>query len=301
MKAFTAAPWPFRRSLRMCSLLCALAIAAQQARAANQTHEAKETGPVKPPVPLWEFGLGIGTVAFPDYRGANVYNVYPVPVPYVVYHGDFIKADRKGLRGLFLDSNIVEVNLSFGATTPVRSRHRGAREGMPGLHTTVEAGPSVDFHLWKSSSESVALDLRIPFRYAVTVEASPQSLGWFLAPNLNLDFHAPEALHHWDVGVLAGPLFAQRRYDAYFYSVAPGYARPGREPYEAAGGYAGSQVTTAISKRFRKYWVGAFARYDNLTGASFEDSPLVRTRHAFSAGIGIAWIIGQSSRLVDDE
>ena len=87
----------------------------------------------------------------------------------------------------------------------------------------------------------------------------------------------------------------------YFYSVAPVYARPGREAFEASGGYAGAQATAAVSKRFKKYWVGAFARYDNLSGASFVDSPLVRTRHAFSLGIGIAWVLGQSSQLVDDE
>jgi outer membrane protein len=50
-------------------------------------------------VPLWEFGLGAGAIAFEDYRGSNTTHAYPLPVPYVVYNGKFLKADRDGVRG----------------------------------------------------------------------------------------------------------------------------------------------------------------------------------------------------------
>ena len=49
--------------------------------------------------PLWEAGLGIGALAFPDYRGSDEVNTYPVPLPYFVYRGKFLKADREGVRG----------------------------------------------------------------------------------------------------------------------------------------------------------------------------------------------------------
>jgi hypothetical protein len=55
----------------------------------------------------------------------------------------------------------------------------------------------------------------------------------------------------------------------------------------------------SLSKRFPRYWVGAFVRYDTLSGASFADSPLVRSNSYWAAGIGIAWMIGKSSRMVD--
>ncbi len=51
--------------------------------------------------PLWEAGLGIGAVTFPDYRGSDRTQTYMLPVPYFVYRGEFLKADRNGLRGLF--------------------------------------------------------------------------------------------------------------------------------------------------------------------------------------------------------
>ena len=54
----------------------------------------------------------------------------------------------------------------------------------------------------------------------------------------------------------------------------------------------------ALSKRFPKYWVGGFVRYDNLNGAVFEDSPLVRQKSYLAGGLAITWIFGESSTRV---
>jgi len=56
-------------------------------------------------------------------------------------------------------------------------------------------------------------------------------------------------------------------------------------------------LTFVATKRFPKYWLGAFARYDNLSGAKFEDSPLVERDYAVMAGVGIAWIVAKSGRM----
>ena len=56
-----------------------------------------------------------------------------------------------------------------------------------------------------------------------------------------------------------------------------------------------SRLTLTANRRFRTFWVGAFARYDNLSGAVFEDSPLVKRKDSFMAGVGIAWILAQAS------
>jgi len=55
----------------------------------------------------------------------------------------------------------------------------------------------------------------------------------------------------------------------------------------------------SLSKRFPSYWTGAYVRYDTLAGATFESSPLVKSRGYWSAGIGIAWLISHSSRVVE--
>jgi outer membrane scaffolding protein for murein synthesis (MipA/OmpV family) len=249
--------------------------------------------------PLWEFGMGVGALGFADYRGADTDSVYPVPVPYLIYRGRFFKADKDGIRGLFVHSERVEINLSLNATTPVRSSSRGIRAGMPSLRPALEIGPSVDVHLWKSAQSQVALDLRMPARAAVTLEASPRRIGWLFAPALNLDVTDPGGHQGWTAGLLAGPLFADRRYNDYFYSVAPQFATAARPTYRAAGGYGGTQIILSASKRFDRYWVGGFARYDILSGATFTDSPLVKSNHYWTAGLGIAWMIGKSSQSVD--
>jgi outer membrane scaffolding protein for murein synthesis (MipA/OmpV family) len=252
------------------------------------------------PHPLWEFGLGAGTVLFNDYRGADGAQAYVLPLPYFVYRGTSLKADRNGVRGLFYQHPRVELNISLNATVPVRSRSTGARSGMPALDPTVELGPSLDWHLWRSVAGRVRLDLRLPLRAAFTVGSHPRAIGWFAAPAAAVDL-VPQSAGGWNVGTLAGPLFADRRYHSYFYDVAPAYATAARPAYAAAGGYSGAQALLAVSHHYHDFWVGAYVRHDWLAGAAFIRSPLVQQNSYWAGGIGVAWTIGQSSRQVDTD
>ena len=45
-------------------------------------------------MPLWEVGAGVAALSFPAYRGSDKVHNFLMPVPYFVYHGDFLKADR---------------------------------------------------------------------------------------------------------------------------------------------------------------------------------------------------------------
>ena len=249
--------------------------------------------------PLWEFGLGAGALVFNDYRGADTTHVYPVPVPYFVYRGRFLQSDRDGLRGKVFRQDRVELNLSVNATTPVRNN--SARAGMPDLRSTVEIGPSLNAHLWRSADSRAKLDLRLPARTAFTVEANPHGIGWFFEPHLNLDLAQQAAPGGWKLGLLAGPLFAQRRYDDYFYGVAPQYATPARPAYAAPGGYAGTQALVSLTRRFPDYWIGAYLRHDSLEGAAFAPSPLVKRDSYWSGGLAFVWMIGKSQRLVESD
>jgi outer membrane protein len=249
--------------------------------------------------PLWEVGLGAGVLVFNDYRGADTTHVYPVPVPYFVYRGKFLQSDRDGLRGKLLRQDRIELNLSVNATTPVRNN--SARAGMPDLRSTVEIGPSLNWHLWRSADSRAKLDLQLPARTAITVEAHPHGIGWFYTPHLNLDLAQYRGPNGWKLGLLAGPLFAQRRYDDYFYSVAPQFATPTRPAYAAPGGYAGTQALVSLTRRFPEYWIGAYLRHDSLEGAAFAPSPLVKRDGYWSGGVAFVWMIGKSQRLVESD
>jgi MipA family protein len=251
--------------------------------------------------PLWEFGLGVGALAFPDYRGSDETRVYPVPVPYFVYRGRFLKADRDGLRGELFDREYAELSLSVNGTIPINSEDNSARRGMPDLKPTLELGPSLELHLWRSADRTAKLDLVMPLRVPVTLESSPRSLQWLFAPRLNIDFENFAGRSGWNFGAGVGPVFAADKFHEYFYSVPARFATAGRPEYRADGGYSGMHALAALSKRYPKYWVGAFLRYDWLSGAQFDDSPLVRRQNYLAGGVGFAWMIGESKRRVTVE
>ncbi len=172
----------------------------------------------------------------------------PLPVAYISYNGKFLKADREGVRGTLFNKDRVEINLSFNLTTPVRND--ATRSGMPDLRSTVEIGPAVNLHLWRSSDARVRFDLRMPLRAAFSVKAVPDMVGWTFSPHFALDIADPFGYAGWKWGMLTGPLFADRRYHEYFYSVAPQYATASRPAYEANGGYAGTEFITAPVQAF---------------------------------------------------
>jgi outer membrane scaffolding protein for murein synthesis (MipA/OmpV family) len=246
--------------------------------------------------PLWELGLGVAGLRLPDYRGSDQSRVYVLPLPYIVYRGTWLKADRDGARALLFDTPRVKVDLSVAASTPTRSADNAAREGMPNLPATGEIGPNLNLTLMSSVEKRYRLDLRLPLRAAITVQRSPRFVGTTFSPHLNLDLGGVAG--GWNLGMLTGPLFADRKYHEHLYGVDAAYATPTRAAYQARGGYAGWQALAATSRRFGNTWVGAFVRYDTLRGATFEDSPLVRRNSALTAGFGVSWILAKSSELV---
>jgi outer membrane scaffolding protein for murein synthesis (MipA/OmpV family) len=248
--------------------------------------------------PLWEAGIGVAALSFPSYRGSDQTNNFLMPVPMFSYHGDFFKADRHGIRASFFDSDFIDLTVSMALSPPASSKDIKARSRMSDLEGTFEIGPQIDLTFWRSENRARFVKLLMPLRAAVTVEGSPQSVGWVFHPKLNMDITDLPGMPGWNLGLLAGPVFGNQRQNAYYYSVAPQYATTARPVYEANAGYAGMQYTMGFSKRFPKFWVGTFLRYDNLSGATFEDSPLVKQKDYFAGGVAITWVLGESSTRV---
>jgi outer membrane scaffolding protein for murein synthesis (MipA/OmpV family) len=94
-------------------------------------------------------------------------------------------------------------------------------------------------------------------------------------------------------------VFSDQRYNQYFYGVDPAFATASRPAYHAGGGYGGTQLIVALSKRYREFWVGGFAKWDTLNHAVFADSPLVKTHQYFGAGVALAWMVGESKIKVE--
>ena len=248
--------------------------------------------------PLWELGAGVGAFTFPAYRGSDQTSNFLIPVPYFTYHGDFLKADRQGVRGRLFDTDRLDLSVSLAVSPPASSDDIKARAGMPDLKGTFEIGPQLDVTFWRSESRARFVKLLLPLRAAVTLEGAPKDIGVVFHPKLNMDITDIPGMGGWNLGMLAGPLFGDKRQNAYYYTVAPQLAMAERPAYEARAGYAGMQYLAALSKRFPNYWVGGFVRYDNLSGATFENSPLVRQKDYVAAGFAVAWLFGESATRV---
>jgi outer membrane scaffolding protein for murein synthesis (MipA/OmpV family) len=249
--------------------------------------------------PKWELGVGLATIDFPLYRGADERRSYLLPVPYFQYHGEILQISRDRMRGLFFRSGRFELDFSVNGAVPVNSGDSAVRRGMPDLDPTLEIGPSLNVHLYFEERRQTNLDLRLPLRKVIATNFSRfEDQGWLFHPQLALDFRNVQQ-SGWNLGLVGGLIYADQRYHQYFYDVAPQYVTATRPAYSAGGGYSGAQVMTTVSKRYDSFWIGGFMRWDDLSGAAFVDSPLVKSRQSFAVGLMVSWILFSSDKPVE--
>jgi MipA family protein len=203
-----------------------------------------------------------------------------------------VRIDREGVRGDLFRSERLRLDISAAAAPPTKSDD-SARTGMPKLDPAVEIGPALELKLG-SPAERAGWSMVLPVRVVIASDLRhAQSLGWVFSPYLRYQpRRVPGA--GWEFDISFGPLYAGERYHDYYYQVDPAFVTSTRSAYDARGGYSGSRLTLAASRRFANFWAGAFVRYDSLAGAVFDDSPLVRSHQSFMFGAGVAWIFSRS-------
>lgn len=244
----------------------------------------------------------MGLFQIPDYRGSDENRFYPLPYPYAVYRGDILKLDEEGLSGRIFKINRVALDFSVFGSVPVKSSNNTARNGMPDLDATFELGPALKIKLWEIKEDKFKLDLTLPVRAFFSTDfSSVRREGWVFSPRINLvkDDWIPEI--GLNLGISAGPMFADNGYHEYYYQVAPEYATATRPAYSADGGYSGSTLTVGLSKKYQQFIYSAFMSADFLQGASFEDSPMVKRETSIMSGITVSWIFYKSAKIVNVE
>ena len=250
-------------------------------------------------LPLWEFGAGLGAINAPHYRGSKTVEQIYLPFPYITYRGESFKIDREGIRSKLFDSNRMRLDISVAGNIPVPKTDDSARAGMPGLDPVGEIGPVLEVSLWQDTNAEQSWWLKFPYRFVFSV-GSPlmEYHGWSFSPYLDYKYYWRNPRSLVKLNFSLGPIFADNKYHDYFYKVEQRYVTPERHEYDADAGYSGSRVTITLSKTTEQYYLGAFARYDDLSGATFEDSPLVETRNYFIFGFAFAWIFTSSEETV---
>ncbi len=249
-------------------------------------------------LPRWELGVGLGSFSVPDYRGSDERRQFVLPAPYLVYRGDTVKADREGARAQLFGSGDVHLDIYLGGSLPVSSTRNRARVGMPPLKGSLDLGPALDVRLSESADQRVLVKVRVPVSYGFTLGKPQQGLGWQTSPVLGIYTRDVFGWSGWAGNLQTGPMFATRQRNARFYDVDEAYATDTRPAYRAGAGYAGWQFQTSLSRRFERFWLGAFARYDNISRTAFNDSPLVKTHQYLMGGVALIWVMGESAERV---
>jgi MipA family protein len=249
--------------------------------------------------PLWELGAGAACLFLPGYRGSDEGRIYALPYPYLIYRGDFLRIDKDHISGRILETDRLLLDVSFFGGVPVDSDEHSARHGMPDLDPSFEVGPAIDITLLKNDQGRYKLALNLPVRGVFSTDfSSIHHRGWVFSPRLN--FKAKEIIPKYGInlGLSAGPLFADRKYHDYYYTVKSVYATPTRPAYSARGGYSGSTLTLGMNKTLNSLILYCFIGMDALDGAEIKDSPLVKTKYSFMGGFTVTWIFFKSEELV---
>ncbi len=261
--------------------------------------QAQDTNPDGVPIkPLWELCVGGGGAYSPDYPAADKNSLHGLALPYVIYRGDRLRLGSDSIaKGVFIDNDYTELNVSLEASFNANSSDNNARRGMPDLDYLFEIGPQLKIKLGELYGGKT--ELQLPVRAVFSTDFSTvDHRGYLFNPKFSYKrqyiFNSAISM---DSSI--GSSFTTKKLHEYFYRVEPQFATATRTAYEADGGYLGSKITLGlsygISNRLRAYVGGHVGYYG---GAANEDSPLFRQKMNSSVYVGFTWSIFQSDTRV---
>ena len=254
--------------------------------------------------PLWEIGV-VGAGAYmPHYRGSDAYTWWALPMPYVIYRGEFIRATREGVRGIFFDSADFESSISIFGNPPVPDDNE-ARQGMPELDALFEIGPSLKwFFLGRHPVKKLYLTGSLRAASSINFDGGVNFEYQGFNGELNLIYHNRQFYksHGFKYFLKAGLNMADHKLNSYFYDVPTMYITPERSAFQSDGGYAGFSLAASVQQDITEnISIGFYSRWDNLNGAVYDSSPLVKEQNNFIAGFALVWKMARSKRMVESD
>ena len=273
-----ATPYSLLASASLLAMLCAAQASADE-----------------PALPLWEAGVFGGTAVTPAYPGASERSTRTLALPYLVYLGKVLRADRSGVGARLLNTDKTEFDIGFALSLPAKSDEVPARRGMPDLGTLVEFGPRLKIKLAEPSPNS-RVRLELPLRAVIEARGGLHRQGATFEPRLA--YTLADAQGRWHVDTALSAMLGNKGINDYFYGVQQQFATLGRPAYAAKSGLMLTRLGLGGSYLLHRDWRAfAFLRYDNYAGAANRDSPLLRQNSGTSAGIGLLWTWRRSESL----
>lgn len=249
-------------------------------------------------LPLWEAGVVGGVISTPAYPASSDRSNRALALPFLIYRGEVLRADRSGLGARVAHTDDYEFDIGFSASLPANSNDVAARQNMPDLGTLLEFGPRLKVTLARPSNGS-RLRLIVPVRTVLEVQSGVRGQGVAFEPELVLDTR--ELSQGWSASVSGSLVFGDSRLNQYFYGVAAPYATATRPAYEAQAGLIASRLALGTSKNLTPDMrVYGFVRYENYAGAANRASPLFLQSSGTSVGLWLTWTLGRSEARARD-
>ncbi len=253
-----------------------------------QAAEPARTGP-----PLWEvgaFALGLTQQAYP---GSDTQLNRVLALPFVVYRGQWLRADRDTLGLRALKTERLELDLGLAGSFGGGADKIEARQGMRELGTLVELGPRLKIGLGPGPGGG-RWRAELPLRGVFDLSDRGSYRGLALEPRLLFERASPSG---WRYGASGSLILADRRLADDFYGVGLADATPWRPAYAARAGLVATRFSLSATRSLGADWrVFGFARLDSVRGAVNEASPLVRQKTGASLGVGLSytWLRSQA-------
>jgi outer membrane protein len=248
-------------------------------------------------LPLWEigmFGLGVSQQAYP---GSDTQVGRGLALPYLIYRGEFFRADREtaGLRALKTER--YELDIGVAGSFASRADEVWARRGMQDLGTLIEFGPRLRWNLGQGPGGG-RWRLDLPLRGVFDLSDSAAHRGLTFEPELKFQRRAQGG---WSYSTSVSAIIADRKLASTFYTVDPAFALADRPAYAAQAGLMAWRLSASVSRELSPQWrIVGFARVDSVNGATNERSPLVRRATGASVGIGAAYSLYRSEQTAAD-
>lgn len=246
-------------------------------------------------LPLWEAGVAGFAASTPAYPGADDRSGRVLAVPFLIYRGEVLRADRSGIGARLVRTDRIEFDIGFAASLPARSDAGAARAGMPDLAFLAEFGPRVKVFLVNPTPTS-RLRLDLPLRAVIEFRDGVRRQGTTFEPRLV--YETRQAGSPWSYDANVGLVIGDSRINRYFYEVAPQFATASRPAYHAGAGLmlvrAGVSTSYKVNDDVRVF---GFVRMESYAGAANRDSPLMKKNNDASIGAGFTWTLGRSQTL----
>lgn len=249
--------------------------------------------------PKYEIGGGFAYFNIPNYPGSRGSELRFIPFPIVIYRGDIFRIDEDGTRARIIKKKVYEFGFSGGLNFAIKEKDNEIRRGMGDTGALVGLGPALIFNLLKTDSKKViaGLGLRSNFEFNSTSDINYRGLTvdpyirFLYKPSVKSQF---TFLSSWNI------IFGEKKYNDFFYGVAPDKVTANRAAYEAKAGIVESTTFLGFTYDTR-YKLSLFAGgyYSNLSIAANKRSNLLEKEHNFGVGAGLTWLFHQSKELVE--